>query len=201
MKNKNLLLIFTRNPELGKVKSRLAKDIGEEKALNIYSELLKHTESISAPLDCTKWVFYSENINKNDLWSNTIFQKKLQFGNDLGIRMQNAFQEGFTSGFENIIIIGSDIYDLQQKHIALAFTSLENNNAVIGPSDDGGYYLLGLKKMIPEVFKNKNWGTDTVLKNTLMDLESHAPIYQLENLNDIDVISDINPDSYLRKFI
>lgn len=201
MSTKNLLLLFTRNPELGKVKSRLAKDIGEEKALNIYKELLLHTKKISENLLVDKWVFYSEEIAKNDIWDSNNFEKKLQHGKDLGARMKHAFEEGFESWYEKIIIIGSDIIDLQQKHIERAFESLESHETVIGPSYDGGYYLLGMKKLIPELFLNKKWGTDSVLKQTIKDLKSHTPTYFLENLNDLDVISDIKPDSYLRKLI
>lgn len=201
MSTKNLLLLFTRNPELGKVKSRLAKDIGAEKALIIYKELLEHTKNITKDLTVDKWVFYSEEIVENDIWNSDHYSKKTQLGKDLGQRMKNAFQEGFNKGYKNIIIIGSDISDLTQKHIEEAFISLENHTTTIGPSDDGGYYLLGMKKIIPEIFENKEWGTNSVLKATLDDLNYHTPIYFLENLNDIDVISDIKTDSYLRKFI
>lgn len=201
MKSKNLLLIFTRNPELGKVKSRLAKDIGAEKALTIYKLLLGHTQKITQELDAEKWVFYSEEIHDEDIWSAEHFSKKQQIGDDLGIRMKNAFEKGFEHGYEKIIIIGSDIYDLQQTHIEQAFISLDKHNSVIGPSDDGGYYLLGMKNLIDGIFENKNWGSNTVLANTISNLETHVPFFTLENLNDIDVISDIKTDSYLRNFI
>ncbi len=199
MKSKNLLLLFTRNPELGKVKSRLAKDIGAEKALRIYKELMLHTKNISQNLEVDKWVYYSEKIAKNDIWEEIHYTKKLQEGADLGVRMEKGFLEGFRQGYENIIIIGSDIYDLQQFHIEEAFKKLENHETVIGPSEDGGYYLLGMKNFNKEVFKNKNWGTDSVLEDTLLNLKENYCL--LETLNDIDVISDIKTDSYLHKII
>lgn len=201
MSTKNLLILFTRNPELGKVKSRLAKDIGEEKALDIYIELLAHTKKISENIPVSKWVFYSEEIPENDIWTSEKFQKKIQQGADLGEKMANAFQEGFAAGYQKIIIIGSDIYDLQEKHLTLAFEKLLVSDTVLGPAEDGGYYLLGMKSFIKSVFENKNWGTETVLKDTIRDLENNYSTSFLETLNDIDVISDIKSDSYLAKYI
>ena len=101
---KNLLMIFTRNPELGKVKSRLAADIGEEKALEIYKFLLQHSQKITSPLKVDKQVWYSEEIWDNDIWPNDQFSKHLQQGKDLGERMQFAFEKGFAAGYKNIII-------------------------------------------------------------------------------------------------
>jgi rSAM/selenodomain-associated transferase 1 len=201
MKTKNLLMLFTRNPELGKVKSRLAKDIGEVKALAIYKELLKHTHKISKNKSADTWLYYSEKIDKNDLWETSDCQKKIQKGSNLGAKMATAFKEGFAAGYEKIIIIGSDIYDLQEKHIVLAFEQLLRYDTVLGPAEDGGYYLFGMNFFIKEVFENKSWGTETVLKETVLDLEEKYTLSFLEVLNDIDVISDIKPDSYLAKYL
>lgn len=201
MRTKNLLILFTRNPELGKVKSRLAKSIGEEKALLIYKELLQHTRNISGNIEADKRVYYSENIAVLDEWDTEVYEKKLQQGKDLGEKMLHAFKEGFTSGYENIIIIGSDIYDLQEAHIKQAFKELKQYDSVVGPAEDGGYYLLGMKTLISSVFENKNWGTESVLKDTLVDLDKNHTISFLDMLNDIDLVSDIKADSYLATFL
>ena len=187
---KELLLIFTRNPELGKVKNRLAEKIGDKAALKIYNHLLQHTVAITKNLQVVKWVFYSEEIPQEDIWDKNTFSKKLQQGQDLGERMENAFRSGFEAGFSNIIIIGSDLYDLSEEDLKKAFLTLQYSEAVIGPATDGGYYLLGLKFLTSKVFKNKAWGSNTVLQATLQDLKNHQ-IIQLEPRNDIDRFEDL----------
>ena len=197
---KNLSIVFVRNPELGKVKTRLAKTIGDKKALNIYMLLLKHTESVLQKVSSDKVVYYSEEIQNNDLWSDRCFQKKLQKGNDLGERMQHAFEMAFKEGYEKVVIVGSDLFDLKSAHIENAFKALENHNLVIGPSLDGGYYLLGMKVLHPAVFKNKQWGTDSVLETTLKNLEQEN-VKLLEALNDIDTFDDLQRHPELLKKI
>ncbi len=188
--NNNLLIIFVRNPELGKVKTRLAKSIGDKKALEVYQFLLRRTKDVTQNLDCTKVVFYSNKIEQDDLWKRTFYEKEVQFGFDLGTKMKNAFEKGFENNYKKIAVIGSDLYDLEPSHINKAFEKLETNDVVIGPASDGGYYLLGLKKIHPDIFKNKKWGTTTVRKDTLKDLEK-VNVHLLEELNDVDVIDDI----------
>ncbi len=191
----NVLIIFTRNPELGKVKTRLAKTIGNEKTLEVYRDLLSHTMKVTQIVDCDKFVFYDNSIEPNDIWSNAIYEKRMQFGVDLGAKMQNAFQELFNFGYKNCIIVGSDLFDLQTKHIVEAFEKLERNDVVIGSAEDGGYYLLGLQQIIPALFSNKKWGTETVLKDSLKDLSSYSVEF-LEILNDIDTFEDLEKSKY-----
>ena len=186
----NLLLIFTRNPELGKGKRRSAATVGDQAAFDIYKFLLAHTVAITKNLYAEKQVYYSEEIWNNDVWDNSKFDKKIQIGDDLGIRMANAFQEGFHNEYQKIIIIGSDMLDLSQDDLEDAFKALEKNDFVVGPAEDGGYYLLGMKKFMPELFKNKSWGTETVLKDTLADLKNETTAL-LETKNDVDYYEDI----------
>ena len=188
----NILLIFTRNPELGKVKTRLAQGVGEENALAIYKQLLQHTHDVVLKNNCTKRVGYSVKVRDNDLWENDLFEKFQQQGDDLGQRIAHAFSEAFSDNFKKVVIIGSDLYDLHPKHLEEAFKALDTNDVVIGPATDGGYYLLGMRTLIPAVFKNKEWGSDTVLEHTLQDVSSYA-VHILEELNDIDFAEDLNP--------
>lgn len=197
--SKNLLLIFTRNPEYGKVKTRLAKDVGDQTALNIYQFLLDHTVKVTAPISAEKRVYYSEEINNSDIWNPEIFQKKKQYGTDLGERMKNAFAEGFEDGYEKIAIIGSDLFDINSKDLEKAFEALESNQVVIGPAEDGGYYLLGMTKLREELFENKTWGTDTVLKETKENL-TNTNYKLLEERNDVDYYSDIKDHPAFSQF-
>lgn len=188
--SKNLLLILTRNPELGKCKTRLAAKVGDKSALDIYKFLLDHTVSFTKDLKVEKWVYYSESIWENDIWDNKVYQKKLQKGKDLGERMMNAFREGFQAGFENIIVIGSDMFHLNQSDLEEAFSKFKDHNYVVGPAEDGGYYLLGMKSIKPELFQNKNWGTDTVLQDTLSDIKNEK-VALMDEKNDVDYYKDI----------
>jgi len=189
-KNKNLLLIFTRNPELGKAKTRLAKTVGDETALDIYKFLLQKTRDVSLKVTSDKAVYYSVKIRTNDIWDNEIYQKHQQNGEDLGIRMKNAFKDGFTSGYKKVMIIGSDLYNLSSENIENAFNNLNDNDFVIGPALDGGYYLLGMNSLQENIFENKDWGTETVRKDTLEDLKDKK-VKLLELKNDIDIYEDI----------
>ena len=198
--SKKAVIIFVRNPELGTCKTRLAQTIGEEKALKVYNYLLQHTAKITEKLMADRFVFYSECIPKNDIWNNDIFIKKLQEGSDLGIKMKNAFIELFNSGYEKILIVGSDILDLKSEHISDAFLKLDSHDVVIGPALDGGYYLLGMKQLYPLIFENKFWGTSTVLKDTLDDLHLQS-ICILNVLNDIDTFEDLNNNNILKDLI
>ena len=199
-KSKNLLLIFTRNPELGKCKTRLAKTVGDESALEIYKFLLKHTVAITENLEVDKAVYYSVKVRENDLWDENIYQKYRQNGADLGIRMKNAFEQGFKDGYENIIIIGSDMYDMSQEDLEQAFSELENSDVVLGPAEDGGYYLLGMSSLQAKVFSNKDWGKETVLEDTLADLKS-VSVKLLEERNDVDYFSDIKHIDVFQQFL
>lgn len=187
---KNLLIIFARPPVLGRVKTRLSKDIGEQAALDIYNYLLHHTLAVTRDLPVEKMVCYTDDIPEKDIWDNAVYKKSLQQGKDLGERMEHAFKEGFSQGFNNIILIGSDLYDLTRADLEEAFKELEHYPYVIGPATDGGYYLIGLKQPEPLIFKNKAWGTSGVFQDTVKDL-CDKEVFYLEYRNDIDVVSDI----------
>jgi uncharacterized protein len=194
--SENLLLIFTRNPVLGKCKTRLAATIGNHTALDIYKFLMGHTQELTKNVSAHKRVYYSEEIWNNDIWDNTIFDKRLQKGIDLGERMANAFLKGFEDGFKNIIIIGSDMYDLSKSDLDRAFLSLQKNDFVLGPAEDGGYYLLGMRNFKKALFHNKDWGKENVFKNTMDDLKKDK-VHLLKTKNDIDVYDDIkNVDAF-----
>lgn len=192
MQNKKALLLFTKNPELGKVKTRLAKTIGDEKALSIYKMLLNHTQDIVTPVNADKFVFYSDAITIDDQWNTSSFNKKLQKGSDLGERMANAFEEVFSLGYQSVCIIGSDCYELHSEIIENAFLKLEKFDCVIGPTFDGGYYLLGMNTWQETLFQYKTWSTESVYSETIQDFENlQLSYYNLPKLSDIDEEKDL----------
>ena len=198
--SKKAIIIFVRNPELGKCKTRLAKTIGNEAALEIYNDLLKHTAHVVSQTNADRYVFYSEYINKNDIWDTMLFRKKLQAGDNLGTRMANAFTELFSLGYEKVLIVGSDVPNIKTEHLNLALESLNDHDTVIGPAHDGGYYLLGMKKFNSKLFLNKNWGNSTVLKDSLNDLINEK-VFLLETLNDIDIYEDLKHLDIFKKYL
>lgn len=189
---KEALIIFIRNLVPGNVKTRLAKEIGDEAALEVYNKLLHHTQFITRELNCHKFVYYSDLITDYDIWENKDYFKRVQKGDDLGERMLNAFKETFEMGYTKLVIIGSDCFELSSSGIEQAFHMLENYDAVLGPAADGGYYLLGLKRVLQNLFENKTWSTGSVLAESLADLrESHCSSFLLPILRDIDKIEDL----------
>ncbi len=194
---KDLLIIFYRNPKIGKVKTRLAATVGNQKALEIYMKLSLHTKTITEDLNLEKIVFYTDVIDLMDIWPNATFLKALQDGKELGEKMKNAFVAGFETGYTSICIIGTDCYELTAEIITQAFEALKSADAVIGPARDGGYYLLGMTNPHTGVFNNKNWSTETVLQETIQNFESLNLNYiKLQELTDVDTAEDL-PDELM----
>jgi rSAM/selenodomain-associated transferase 1 len=188
----NALIIFVRNAEKGKVKTRLAKDVGDDKALEVYKFLLQYTRDLAISCNCSHFVFYSSYIHFNDVFDEDLFTKFIQEGSDLGERMMNAFKKVFDLGCKKVCIIGSDCYELQAEILNESFEQLTATDVVIGPASDGGYYLLGMKQLHTDLFNQKDWGTSNVLDDTLTSLKNARLTYtELPVLNDIDTIEDL----------
>ncbi len=187
----SLLMIFVKNLIPGMVKTRLAKDIGIDKALDVYQELVHHTHKITKKIDVDKSVYYSEYVEIEDIWDNGDYKLSSQKGMTLGEKMTNAFDEAFDS-YKKVIIIGSDCYDLSSKLIKTAFEMLEENDIVVGPAKDGGYYLLGMSEYFPQLFQDKEYSTDKVLQDLLEEVEGlELSVHKLPILSDIDTIEDL----------
>jgi rSAM/selenodomain-associated transferase 1 len=183
------LIVFVRKPELGGVKTRLAKEVGAHQALAIYEKLLRHTFEIIQSLPCDKYTFVSgEGITT--FWDGySCIQQK---GDDLGARMHNAFDVLFKKGYHNLVIIGSDCLQLTTALLQQAFAQLQEHDVVIGPATDGGYYLLGMKQLHTQLFRNKSWSTATVYHHTVQDInEAHLKLFQLPMLSDVDEAADV----------
>lgn len=190
--NKSLLIIFVKNPQLGKVKTRLAATIGDEAALEVYMKLVEHTNTITATLPVDKIVYYSDFMDDYDLFENHLYQKSVQEGIDLGVRMDRAFDASFAAGYEKVAIIGSDCYELTREILLDAFNKLDENQAVVGPAHDGGYYLLGMTDMYSRLFRGKKWSTSNVMLDTMLDLKKlNIKYHLLPTLSDVDNEEDL----------
>ncbi len=187
---KNALIVFIKNPEIGKVKTRLAKTVGNEKALAVYKALMEHTRKIAEALPVNRRLFYSQFINESDNWSRKKFQKDLQIEADLGTKMATAFHTVFKKN-DKVVIIGSDCASLTPEIVQTAFDRLDDFPFVIGPAMDGGYYLLGMTEFTPSVFSDIEWSTETVCSTTIERINSLGKTYfLLPELSDIDYEED-----------
>jgi rSAM/selenodomain-associated transferase 1 len=185
------LIIFVRNPELGKVKTRLAATLGQEKALEIYQQLLSHTLAITKNLAAEKYVFYAGAIAEKDMWKEAGYHQVLQKETSLGEKMFDAFKTVLRKKHSKVLIVGSDCIELSPSIIQAAFHQLTTKDVVIGPANDGGYYLLGMKQLYKQFFISKEWSSDTVYRATIDNFkELGLSYYELPVLIDIDTKED-----------
>lgn len=192
-----LVIVFVKGGGPGEVKTRLAKSIGDEPAYAVYQDLLNITATETSLVNADKWIFYTGNFTL-DLWPDQPFYQ--QEGKDLGERMADAFQKAFKAGYQQVILIGSDLPDLTQNLIEDAFNSLQRADVVFGPASDGGYYLIGLTKMHLLLFEHKPWSTSNLLQITREELQREKVGYVLlEELNDIDTDEDYVSSSIFKQ--
>ncbi|MFK7796470.1 MAG: TIGR04282 family arsenosugar biosynthesis glycosyltransferase [Aureispira sp.] len=195
MPSTTCIIILCKNPILGKAKTRLAKSIGAEKALEVYHFLLQHTAKVVAAVPCDKRIFYSDTVLTEDAFQGSNYHKALQATGDLGNRMKAAFEDAFAAGYSRAVIIGSDCYELSSPILNDALIALENSATVFGPAKDGGYYLMGMRQLIPALFENQPWSQDNLLSNTLQTLDQlHHHHQLLPTLSDVDYLEDLPMD-------
>ncbi|MTI87259.1 MAG: glycosyltransferase [Balneolaceae bacterium] len=188
------LIIFVKNEEAGKVKTRLAASEGDNKALEIYQQLLKYTHAQAQHAEADKEVWYSRFKAEEDIWASGGFTKKIQTGNDLGERMSAAFRESFIQPeIQRVVLIGSDCAEITTSIIEKALEKLKNCDLVLGPAEDGGYYLIGMSQYLPNLFNNIEWSTPSVLKQTLDRAKKEKIQWSLlATLSDVDTMEDWN---------
>lgn len=193
----SLLLVFTRNASLGKVKTRLAASIGDAEALNVHKAFMQQTIDQTSQCKCDKVVYYSDTIDVNDLFSKNGFRQEVQSGTDLGSRMKNAFTAEFSHFYTSIVMIGSDCPDIDEASISHAFKQLEVKDLVVGPALDGGYYLLGSSAMHAELFEGIEWSTSSVLSNSVQIAERLSlSIGFTSEKQDIDTLADLTSSDF-----
>lgn len=187
------IVVFVKNAVPGKVKTRLAKTIGDKEALEVYLRLLEITKREVLKVDANKEVWYAWDIGKDDIWEEELFSKKSQIDGDLGEKMKHAFEDSFKNGCNKMVLIGSDCPTLTSKIMEEAFAKLDENDVVFGPSEDGGYYLIGMSSYKPEVLEDIDWSTERVMEQTVLRAqETEIKLAKLQVLNDIDNEHDWN---------
>lgn len=186
------LIIFAKNPELGKTKTRIGKKLGDEVALAIYYKLIHQTQVVTQDLKVNKVVYYSDFIDKEDSWDNNVYSKKRQLNSDLGERMYQACKNEIDEGASKVVLIGTDIYSLTTEIIIKAFDQLDEHDIVLGPAKDGGYYLIGMRESNSKVFELSEWSHAQVFQQTKEIIESlQLKFSTVDLLNDIDEPEDL----------
>ena len=164
------LVIFANAPEKGRVKSRIAADLGADVALTAYRTLAEHAVAAASHVDwCRKTIAYAPNGTGDAMrdWFGDLFDYRAQGDGDLGRRMLGALERAFSDGADRVILIGVDCPGVSEAVIGEAFSRLDQADAVIGPSFDGGYYLIGMKKLLKPLFTDIPFGTGDTLQKTL----------------------------------
>lgn len=186
---KKAVIVFQKNRILGKVKTRLAETIGDEKALDCYSHMIAYTHEQLQKVDADIHLYFSEFIEPSP-HQNWHFQT--QKGDDLGEKMNNAFLDLKSNCYDQVVIIGTDCLELTSEMINDAFKALNSSDYVLGPANDGGYYLLGLTELNDVLFLNKAWSNDKVFQTTIDAIQQqNKTVFLLEKLSDIDTFEDL----------
>jgi rSAM/selenodomain-associated transferase 1 len=187
------IIVFQKNAIKGKVKTRIAKDLGEDKALEIYQYLVQTTHKVLAQLEaCDIFLFFSD-FKEAVSWSprDAQLHLRLQKGQDLGEKMCLAFEEVFEMGYKKVLIIGTDCPEISTEVLYDATKKLESHEVVFGPANDGGYYLMGLKNIYKGLFHGIPWSTEKVLELSLDPLKKANISFELISpLSDIDTAQD-----------
>jgi rSAM/selenodomain-associated transferase 1 len=195
-KQSSAVLVFVRTPRPGKVKTRLAKSLGDEKAAEFYNlctdATLNEIEQLSQEVD--KYISFTEPINEYEMkrLAGLGFKVAVQEGDSLGQRLSNAFSTALQNGARKVVIVASDVPDLSARIMTDAINCLDNSDVVIGPCYDGGYYLIGMGELHEELFYGISWGTERVYQQTLdAAKENGLTVNQLPILVDIDTEADL----------
>ncbi|MFQ5598773.1 MAG: TIGR04282 family arsenosugar biosynthesis glycosyltransferase [Nitrospiria bacterium] len=178
----NLLIIFAKAPEPGQVKTRLSPYISKRNAAKLYEAFMIDTLAFTVHIPADRALACSPNPDHpffSRCKANHPLRTFAQQGTNLGARMKHAFEWGYSKAFEKVILIGSDAPTLPTAFIRDAFDCLSRRDVVLGPSLDGGYYLIGAKTPLPDIFSHQDWSSERVLRNTLKKLNDEKQSYEL----------------------
>jgi rSAM/selenodomain-associated transferase 1 len=201
-RHKEQVLVFTRYPQPGSTKTRLAKVLGNRGAAALQKKLTEKTLARVRQFlqkNRAAAAVYHEGGSREEMlqWLGPDLDYLAQPDGDLGQRLTGAFREAFGQGYFRVVIIGADCPDLLASHIEEAFSILRSQDLVIGPATDGGYYLIGLSRPEPALFAAIPWGAGNVLEKTLEIAEQKGlSLAQLETLSDVDRPEDLQHLDY-----
>lgn len=194
---KERLIIFTRYPEPGKTKTRMIPTLGASAAAQLQRRMTEHTLAQIKELRARRSLsvevhFNGGNQQLMEEWLGSELAYRKQREGDLGMRMASAFEASFAAGMTRVVIIGTDCPDLDARLMSQALQGLSEHDLVLGPAKDGGYYLIGLRRLFPELFIGINWGTASVRAQTLEIGENlNLEIAELSALSDVDRPEDL----------
>ncbi len=192
-----VVAIMGRAPELGRVKSRLAASIGEPGALAVHTALGKAVaDRLAAGLSTQRagWAIVTPNdkLDEASAWLGEPWRVMPQGEGDLGERMHRVVESAFCCGAQRVVLFGTDCAEVTAADLDAAYAALEQNDAVIGPAEDGGYWCIGLSRPLPALFRNMAWGTSSVAKMTRERAVSEGiALAELRELNDVDRLDDL----------
>jgi uncharacterized protein len=196
--DRSALLIFAKAPVAGHVKTRLAPVLGPQRAATLHARLLERTLVLASRAAVGATELYADPASDAFMRacaSRHAMRLTQQRGNDLGMRMHQAFVNAFERGCSNAILIGTDCPGLGTRHLRLAIRVLDDGkDAVLVPAEDGGYALIGLRCAQRHLFKEISWGTDNVMGDTRRRMKAAGLTWtELETLWDVD-----RPEDYER---
>ena len=186
------LIIFLKPPRPGLVKTRLGQEIGQEAAVGVYRQLVDLLLSKLTDLAHVELRFTPDDAQDEiKPWAQPGWRLKPQGPGHLGERMRRAFLTAMAEGAGRVVLIGSDCPDVDRQDLEEAWAALNNHEVVLGPARDGGYWLIGLRRDQPLLFKSIPWSTATVLQNTLERCrEAGLSTQLLRELEDVDTAAD-----------
>ncbi|WP_200975030.1 TIGR04282 family arsenosugar biosynthesis glycosyltransferase [Echinicola sp. 20G] len=189
--NEHAIIIFQKNPEPGKVKTKLGEVIGSEKAAEVYEYLLKNTHEVVEKYPADVFVYFQDEVDDRFLLNNH-YHLSLQGQGNIAEKMEQAFAEVLGKGYQKVVIIGSDCLELNADILDEAFEALSYQDLVVGPAQDGTFYLLGMKELYSELFRDKDWEVQSVVSEILSDAKSlKLNVHKMRMLFDVEQYEDL----------
>jgi hypothetical protein len=193
------IIIFTRYPEPGLVKTRLIPALGATGAAELHRQMTEHTlvqvqqlQQLRSSVGVEIHFSGRQGQAEMQAWLGSNWGYHQQSQGDLGDRLIQALITSFQAGIDSVLVMGTDCPALTAELMADALNQLQTHDLVLGPATDGGYYLIGLRSLVPELFRNIPWGTDTVFQRTVAIAQQlHLSIAYLPPLDDVDRPEDL----------